>query len=57
VLRDDNLKLYVLQYAEDFIKLALERGGAPRGGDAVPEGGVRGARRAAVRPRTKSSRR
>jgi tetratricopeptide (TPR) repeat protein len=26
VLRDDNLKFYVLQYYEDFIKLALERG-------------------------------
>ena len=26
VLRDDNLKFYVLQYFEDFIKLALERG-------------------------------
>jgi hypothetical protein len=25
VLRDDNLKFYVLQYYEDFIKLALER--------------------------------
>ena len=25
-LRDDNLKFYVLQYYEDFIKLALERG-------------------------------
>src|SRR4029078_5843808 len=26
VLRDDNLKFYVLQYYEEFIKLALERG-------------------------------
>jgi tetratricopeptide (TPR) repeat protein len=26
VLREDNLKFYVLQYYEDFIKLALERG-------------------------------
>ena len=26
VLRDDNLKFYVLQYYEDFIKLALQRG-------------------------------
>jgi len=26
VLKDDNLKFYVLQYYEDFIKLALERG-------------------------------
>lgn len=26
VLRDDNLKFYVLQYYEDFVKLALERG-------------------------------
>ena len=26
VLRDDNLKFYVLQYYEDFIKLALDRG-------------------------------
>lgn len=26
VLEDDNLKFYVLQYYEDFIKLALERG-------------------------------
>jgi hypothetical protein len=26
VLRDDNLKFYVLQYYEDFIKLAVERG-------------------------------
>src|SRR3954470_14815238 len=26
VLRDDNLKFYVVQYYEDFIKLALERG-------------------------------
>jgi HEAT repeat protein len=26
VLRDDNLKFYVLQYYEDFIRLALERG-------------------------------
>lgn len=26
VLKDDNLKFYVLQYYEDFVKLALERG-------------------------------
>ena len=51
VLREDNLKFYVLQYYEDFIKLALERGELHAAATLYQEAAAFArARRPAVRP-------
>lgn len=44
VLREDNLKFYVLQYYEDFIKLALERGELHAAATLYQEAGAYAAR-------------
>ena len=47
VLKEDNLKFYVLQYYEDFLRIALGARGVPRRSDGVSRGGrLRAARRA-----------